>query len=328
MCREKKDRYPTVLSIAGSDSSGGAGIQADIKTIAANGCYAAAIITAITAQNTRGVHLSVPVSPHLLKAQIDTVMTDLTVDAVKIGMIGNRENLQIIIEALRTYRPKHVVYDPVMVATSGHSLMEQGLTDIICKELMPLVEFVTPNIPEAEKLIGMKVETLDDMSQAASLLQQTGVANVYLKGGHFARQVGTDLCRLQPFTENRHSHRPAPDSLHVDAAAACCHELIMSLPAVETTNTHGTGCTLSSCLAARLALGESPRQAAIRAKEYIHRAITYGSDIQTGHGHGPLCHFHPTGNLPLISPEGGVHIACIPTENDLWSLPNAYIEER
>ena len=258
-----------VLTIAGSDSCGGAGLQADIKTIGSLGLYAASAITAVTAQNTMGVRGIEAVAPAMLSAQIEAVMEDLAVAAVKIGMIYNRENVLAIKGSLAKcgYRGP-VVLDPVLVAKSGDSLSGETLVSAMKTELFPIATLITPNIPETKVLSGMEVKSLDDMRKAATkIMRETGVRNVLVKGGHGTGAAMTDLL-----------------------VAADGHERQYTAERIDSKNTHGTGCTLSSAIASFLALGEPLPEAVQQAKNYVHNAIAAAKDLNTGHGHGSLNH--------------------------------------
>lgn len=283
--------YPVVLSIAASDSCGGAGIQADLKTISAAGGYAATAVTAITAQNTQGINSIYLIPADMLKRQIETVLADLDVSAIKIGMIGNCQNLQVITEILRRENKKIVVFDPVMSSTSGSSLMKEGLTECICQELMPLLDFITPNIPEAEILTNRPITDINEMYQAARCLQEMGATNVYLKGGHWDGNIGTDLCLFQSPQNLQDLILPQWVSESGLQIMPFRDAYILKSPYIASRNTHGTGCTLASCLSTRLAMNESPLQATVFTKAYIHEAIAGGTDFKIGHGNGPLCHF-------------------------------------
>lgn len=260
------ETVPTVLTIAGSDSSGGAGIQADIKALSALGIYAASAITAVTAQNTQGVYGVYPIPPDFVATQIQRVWNDLRIDAVKIGMVGNASVVRTLCTVLQSYRGP-IVYDPVMVSTSGHRLMEAEAVDIVCQDLLPCCTLVTPNLAEARLLSGMDIDTVDDMEHAAQLLSQRYHTAFLLKGGHLA---GKQMCDI------------------------LCHEghvTRYTLPRVDSCNLHGTGCTLSSAIAAYLAR-KNPLEEAVRvAKAYVHRAILEASHLQIGQGQGPLWHF-------------------------------------
>ena len=255
----------TALTIAGSDSGGGAGIQADLKTFAAHGVYGTSAITAITAQNTRGVIAWEPVSTPLVVAQIDAVVSDIGADAVKTGMLANAAIVTAVADAARRLKLDRLVVDPVMVAKGGDRLLEPSAIDAICSELLPLARVVTPNIPEAEVLAGIRILSLDDMRAAARRILSLGPRWVVLKGGHLE----------------------LPDSIDIVCSAEVCEEL--RSPRIETTHTHGTGCTLASAIAANLALGHGEMDAASRAKRYIDAAIRNAPGI--GGGHGPLGHF-------------------------------------
>lgn len=262
--------YPCVLTIAGSDCSGGAGIQADIKTISALGAYAASAITAITVQNTCGVTGIHPVPSSYVKGQIEAVMDDIHPEAIKIGMINDTEIVEVIAESLLKYRPRFVVFDPVMVSTSGCKLMEDEAIEAITTRLIPLATLITPNLSEAEILAGQKINTVEDMQRQAKKMLGLGCKGVLLKGGHLE---GGQMCDvLQTAGE---------DSPHLFTA-----------PKVESRNTHGTGCTLSSAIATYLALGETVTSAVEKAKQYVYKGIESGKDVCIGHGHGPLNHFY------------------------------------
>ena len=263
----------TVLTIAGSDSCGGAGLQADIKTISSLGLYAASAITAVTAQNTMGVRAIEAVSPAMLSAQIEAVLEDFDVKAIKIGMIYNSENVTAIRESLQKcgYQGP-IVLDPVLVATSGDSLSGETLVKAMQTELFPIATLVTPNMPETEVLSGMKVGNMDDMRTAAGkIIRNYGVKNVLVKGGHSSGDQMTDLL------------------LSADG-----REQLYSAPKIDSRNTHGTGCTLSSAIASFLALELELPEAVQQAKTYVHNAIAAARELNTGHGHGSLNHlFHP-----------------------------------
>ena len=259
--------YPRLLSIAGSDSSGGAGIQADLKTFAALGCYGMTAITAITAQNTTGVQAIAPTAPDILQAQIDSVMSDVGCDAIKIGMVFNAESMRAVAASLRQYGVRHVVLDPVVVATAGSVLMEDSAAAVMLAELAPLCSLMTPNLDEARFLTGQNVGSAEDMRAAAHQLLRTGAGAVLVKGGHLPGDTISDILVL------------ADGSEHVFAD-----------PKIHTRNTHGTGCTLSSAIAAFLALGKDLPQAVQLARTYVRAALLAGADVQTGHGYGPVNH--------------------------------------
>lgn len=257
---------PVVLTIAGSDCSGGAGIQADIKTISAIGGYAASVITALTAQNTRGVQTVQPCSTEIICRQITSVLTDLPVRAIKIGMIPDRDALQGILEGLSVVTSVPIVYDPVMISTSGHPLMEQGLVDEVCRKLFPRCMLITPNLNEAA-LLSQPVRSSEEMETAARRLSDKYGIDVLLKGGHLGGEDMMDLLvsrgRSYPF----------------------------HTPKVHSSNLHGTGCTLSSAIATELAFGESMPASVGCAKAFIQRAILAGRQMRFGQGNGPLWHF-------------------------------------
>ncbi len=259
-----------VLTIAGSDSGGGAGIQADIKSISANGCFATSAITAITAQNTLGVKAVEGLSIDILEGQIEAVLSDIGTDSVKIGMLHSAEVVRSVARLLRKYGIKGVVLDPVMVSTSGHKLIEDSAIAVLKSDLMPLARVITPNIPEAEILLGEPIEKQGDLPAAARRLAQQYDVSVLLKAGHLVDDELIDI-----FYNNETG------------------EVIeLSARRVDTPNTHGTGCTLSSAFAAQLAKGLPLTEAARAAKAYINNAIIHGAAYKIGNGHGPVCHFY------------------------------------
>ena len=262
-------RYVRVLSIAGSDSGGGAGIQADLKTFAALGCYGMTAITAITAQNTCGVTGIHGIPPEMLKAQIDAVVQDIGVDAVKIGMLHSPEVVRVVADAIRSYQLPHVVLDPVMVATSGDRLIAQETVGVLVQELFPLAEVITPNLDEAGWLLGRPLEGVDALQGAVQGLLALGAPAALLKGGHLPGDWVVDVLATRDGVVQR-----------------------LESARIATHNGHGTGCTLSSAIAAHLALGLPLVQAVERARSYILGAIAAGADVHTGHGHGPLNHGH------------------------------------
>mgnify|MGYP001252483354 CR=1 FL=1 len=272
---------PIVLTIAGSDSSGGAGIQADIKAISATGSYACSVITAITAQNTLGVSGVFPVSAKGITAQLDAVFSDLNIVAVKIGMLGNAEIIDAVSQGLQRYRPAHIVLDPVMVATSGDVLLEPQAISALKEQLLPLADIITPNLPEAAVLIGHAVghhpsqASESDMAamieELRALTTTLGTAAVLLKGGHLAAENHSD------------------DVLITAAESAYFHA-----PRILTRNTHGTGCTLSAAIASYLAQGYPLAQAVAQAKDYIGAALAHADLLRVGQGHGPVHHFFPS----------------------------------
>ena len=260
-------RYARVLSIAGSDSGGGAGIQADLKTCAALGCYGMTAITAVTAQNTVGVRAIHALPAGLLTQQIDAVAEDIGVDAVKIGMLHDAEVVRAVAAALRRHRFAHVVLDPVMVATSGDKLITQDTVSVLIRELLPLATLVTPNLDEAGWLIGRPIGSADELEPAARELLALGARAVLLKGGHLPGEQVLDLL----IERGAEPH-------------AMQHER------VDTRNLHGAGCTLSSALAVFLAQDLPLRLAAEAARSYVLDAIKEGALVTTGQGVGPLNH--------------------------------------
>ncbi len=262
-------RYPRILSIAGSDSSGGAGIQADLKTFSALGCYGMTAITAITAQNTVGVSAIHGVPVEVLKAQIRAVMDDIGADAVKIGMLHSPEVVEVVAWAIDEYRIKHVVLDPVMVATSGDRLIAQETVRVLVSELFHRASVVTPNLDEAALLLGREIAGIADLDAAATDLLALGARAVLLKGGHLPGDEVVDVLAVRDAVLQR-----------------------LQSGRIVSRNVHGTGCTLSSAITVQLALGQALPQAVAAARQYILRAITSGVDVHTGHGHGPLNHGH------------------------------------
>ena len=253
----------TALSIAGSDCSGGAGIQADLKTMTMNGVYAMSVITALTAQNTTGVRSIQESTPDFLKDQLDAVFQDIFPDAVKIGMVASSELIRVIADRLKFYQARNVVVDPVMVATSGSALMEDNAVQTLIEELLPLSTLVTPNIPEAEILSAMTIEKKDDMITAAKHIGDNFNCAVLLKGGH--------------------SINDANDLLYADGQLTWFEG-----KRIDNPNTHGTGCTLSSAIAANLAKGFPLAESVQKAKDYISGALSAMLDL--GQGSGPMDH--------------------------------------
>ena len=253
----------TALTIAGSDSSGGAGIQADIKTMTANGVYAMSAVTALTAQNTTGVSDIMNATPEFLAHQLDSVFTDIFPDAVKIGMVSSKELVAVIAEKLREYKAKNIVVDPVMVATSGARLISEDAIGSLKQLLFPLADILTPNIPEAEELTGLKITSPEDMITAAKAISEQYDCAVLCKGGHHTND--------------------ANDLLYKNGGYKWFNGRRINNP-----NTHGTGCTLSSAIASNLAKGFDTETAVGRAKEYISGALEAMLDL--GKGSGPLCH--------------------------------------
>ena len=289
-------KYYTALTIAGSDSCGGAGIQADIKTMSALGVYASSAITAITVQNTKGVYGIQNVEPEIVKGQIEAVMDDIHPDAIKIGMVNDCETIRAITETLKKYEDQflHLVIDPVMVSTSGCRLMQEDALEIFIEELLPLASLLTPNIPEAEILAGRKIQNVDDIRKAASSIIQLGCNNVLIKGGHFEGTEKTDYLfeNKQNEEDNRQEHA---DDIRETA--------IYQGATVNTCNTHGTGCTLSSAITSYLARGYNMEEAISSAKAYLSDAIEAGKDVKIGEGHGPVNHFHTPQKLYILTDE-------------------------
>ena len=262
--------YPCVLTIAGSDCSGGAGIQADIKTVSALGAYAASAITAITVQNTCGVSAIHPIPSEYITGQIEAVMSDISPEAVKIGMVYSTETAHLIVESLNRFRPRYIVFDPVMISTSGYKLIEDSAIESITREIMPVLTLITPNLYEAEVLSGKEINSLESMQRAAHELLKYGSEAVLIKGGHLKSNIMYDLLQIKG---EQQPH-------------------IFKAPHIESNNTHGTGCTLSSAITTFLSLGDPLTKAVEKAKEYVYQCIKSGKDVCIGKGHGPLNHFH------------------------------------
>jgi len=263
--KTRRTKIRKALTIAGSDSGAGAGIQADLKTFAALGVYGTSAITAITAQNTVGVTEVLALSPKLVGAQIDAVIGDIGAHAVKTGMLANAAIIDVVVKKIGEHRLKNVVVDPVMVATSGDLLIQKSAVHALRTKLIPLATVVTPNIPEAEELTGMKLRSLEEMREAAKLISKMGAKIVIIKGGHLKG--------------------PAMD-LFYDGKKF----IALNAPRIRTKNTHGTGCTFSAAIAAYLARGEKIECAVALAKKFITQAIQ--SSFSIGAGHSPVNHFH------------------------------------
>ena len=261
--------YSRVLSIAGSDSGGGAGIQADLKTFAALGCYGMTAITALTAQNTQGVRAIHGVPPEMLRDQIDAVVEDIGLDAVKIGMLHSSDMVRTVAEAIDRHRLKKVVLDPVMVATSGAVLIDNPAIAVLVSELFQRADVVTPNLDEAALLVGRPLASERAMEAAAMELLAMGARAVLLKGGHLSGDLVSDLLVMQ----NGEKHW-------------------LRAPRIHSANTHGTGCTLSSAIAAHLARGFSLLEAVRAAHAFVRAALEAGANVRTGAGSGPLNHGH------------------------------------
>ena len=253
----------TVLTIAGSDCSGGAGIQADLKTMTAHKVYGMSVITALTAQNTTGVYGVLDAGADFTGHQLDCVFKDIFPDAVKIGMVSNIETIEVIADKLKLYGAKNIVMDPVMVSTSGCALMSPDAMGTLIEKLMPLADIVTPNIPEAEKLCGFEIHTVEDMIRAAGIISENLSGSVLIKGGHLTETADDLLYNNGRITWYKGER-------------------------IDTCNTHGTGCTLSSAIASNLALGYDLEESVARAKDYITGALKDGLNL--GQGNGPLNH--------------------------------------
>lgn len=264
--------YIPVLTIAGSDSGGGAGIQADIKTFSALGCFATSVITAVTAQNTLGVRAIVQLPPEMVESQIRAVMDDISPRYVKVGMVGDSSAIEAIASALASYAVDGVVLDPVMVATSGDRLMREDAIALFKEKLIPLSTLITPNIPEAEVLSEQAITCVEDMPSAARRILDYGCCGVLIKGGHLEGATKQDYllyrCEDGNFREQIFSHET-----------------------IHTPNTHGTGCTLSSAITAFLAQGYALEDAVARGREFLQRALIASEDVTLGGGHGALNHF-------------------------------------
>lgn len=256
------------MTIAGSDSGGGAGIQADLKTFAALGVYGTSVLTAVTAQNTLKVEDVLELPTSLVSSQIDAVISDIGADAVKTGMLSNSDIIRMVAEKIQAYGIMKLVVDPVMVAKGGDRLLQEEAVDALRALLIPLALVITPNVPEAEVLLGMKIETLDDTRNAARELVEMGAKAAVVKGGHL--------------------EGPPTDILYDGENFRA-----FTSPRIETTSTHGTGCTFASAIAAGLAKGQSVRESVAQAKKYVTSAIRHAFPM--GHGHGPLNHFYMLG---------------------------------
>lgn len=262
-------KFPIAVTIAGSDSGGGAGVQADLKTFSALGVYGASVITALTAQNTLGVTGIHDTPPEFITAQIDAVFSDLDVKAVKIGMVSQPEAIEAIAAGLTRWKPEHIVFDPVMVATSGDRLLVPHAIDLLRQKLIPLAHVITPNMPEAAALLDVDMAATDaEIEAQGQRLLSLGCPAVLIKGGHGAGTESTD-CLVTTNAIRR-----------------------FSAPRVKTVNTHGTGCSLSSAIAAQLAKGDALEAAVQRAKEFVSAGIAAADRLRIGKGHGPIHHFH------------------------------------
>ncbi len=269
MKNEHQRQYRCVLTVAGSDSCGGAGIQADLKTFAALGCYGMSVVTAVTAQNSLGVKAVHPIPPRVITQQLQAVFADVDTRAVKIGMLFSSDAVSAVTEALEKYRINNIVLDPVMASQSGNRLLEKEALKALQSLLMPKCLLITPNLPEAEVLLDRPVNSLEGMKSAARQISDMGPANVLIKGGHALQCRGRDVLFLS--RESR--------------------SVILEAKEIDTPNNHGTGCTLSSAVAAHLAQGLDLEAAVRRSKSYLTKAIEAGAAYQFGHGPGPVHHF-------------------------------------
>ncbi len=264
-------KHNRVLIIAGSDSGGGAGIQGDIKTVSACGCFATTAVTAITVQNTTGVKSVFPIPDQIVGDQIDAVLTDIGADSIKIGMLHSEMVIKEVSKRLNGYSIKSIVLDPVMVATSGDPLLEESAIAALKEYMLPIAKIITPNIPEAERLLGVKISSLDEMKEAAKSIGMQYKTSVLVKGGHLIR--GEQMSDVLFDAERGEIS-------------------IFHSSWVDTKNTHGTGCTLSSAIASFLAKGESLYDSVREGVEYINSALVSGAKYEIGEGHGPVHHFN------------------------------------
>lgn len=264
----KKYKYPSVLTIAGFDGSGGAGIQADIKTASALGCFSTSVLTALPVQNTQGVRKIYPVPVEAVADQIGAILDDIFPDAIKIGMVHTPQLVETIVSTLAKYKKIPLVFDPVMVATSGHRLIEEETITAITEKLFPMADVITPNMDEAAILADMPVHTVEDLYAAGEKIKKLGCKSILLKGGHQETSTITSLY----YDENEQYHS-------------------FETLKFNTNNTHGSGCTLSSAIAAYLAQGKTLHEAVSLGQQYVYQAIENGKDVQTGFGNGPLNHF-------------------------------------
>jgi hydroxymethylpyrimidine/phosphomethylpyrimidine kinase len=264
----KKYRYPSVLTIAGFDGSGGAGIQGDMKTISALGCFATSVLTALPVQNTTGVKTIYPIPYQAVKEQIETILEDIFPDAIKIGMVHTSELVDTIVTTLHRYAKTPLVFDPVMIASSGHRLINDETIQTIIDKLFPIANIITPNLDEANTLAQMRIETVEEMYQAGEKIKKLGAKRILLKGGHLKATLLTSLF----FADDGQVHE-----FHFEK--------------YDTNNTHGSGCTLSSAIASYLALGKPMLEAVTAAQAYVQQAIYHGKDVAIGNGNGPLNHF-------------------------------------
>ena len=270
-------KYPVILSIAGSDSGGGAGIQADIKAMSAIGVFATTAITAVTAQNTQGVTKIQSIDPDIVAAQIKAVFSDFQPIAVKIGMLFSDEIIKVVAEQLEIYKPKYIILDPVMISTSGSNLISDNAIDCMLEKLFPLATILTPNRFEAERISGIKIDSEESMHLAAKNILSHGGKYVLIKGGHFNDSNMTDYLFDSEKLVTTFSGKK-----------------------IETNNTHGTGCTLSSAIASYLALGYTIEDSICNAKQYLQTALEKGAHVQIGHGNGPVNHFFNPQKLVIL----------------------------
>jgi hydroxymethylpyrimidine/phosphomethylpyrimidine kinase len=270
-------KYISVLTIAGSDSGGGAGIQADLKTFSALGCYGTSAITAVTAQNTLGVTVIHPVPPEVIAAQIVAVMADIKPSAIKIGLLPNAEAVLAVTTALKRYEDVPIIVDPVMIASTGGSLATAGTLDALRDTLFPIAELITPNIPETTAFTGSIITDIQSMRQAMPFLLKYNSFAVLIKGGHLP---GTDICHY--YADKNGNQKEIHSSF------------------IETNNTHGTGCTLSAAIAVYIARGEKLHDAILLAEKFVGRALAEGKNVKTGQGSGPLNHFFKPRKLARI----------------------------
>lgn len=272
---------PNVLSIAGSDPSGGAGIQADLKTFGALGGYGMAVVTGLTAQSTTGVAAVHEVPAEFVTAQLEVLFADIRVDAVKIGMLANAEVVRAVVDCLDRHRPAHVVLDPVMVAKSGDRLLASGAVSILAHELLPAVDLVTPNLAESAALLGEPpAGSVDAMRAQAERLSDLGAKRVLLKGGHLDLPSSADVLLSEEGVE------------------------VLEAPRLATANDHGTGCTLSSAVAVLRTRADGWPPAVRAAKSYLTEALRAAGELEVGHGHGPLHHFYDAWRRPWSPPTG------------------------
>ena len=280
--------YPKVLSIAGSDSSGGAGIQADLKTFSALGVYGATAITAITAQNTQGVNSQFALEPQMVYDQIAAVMDDIEPSVVKIGMLSNTAIVEAVAKALHDYKPSFIILDPVIVSSTGHRLLSIEAQETIKEKLIPIADLLTPNIPEMKALTDSSLSSLEEKKEAAQHLFKLGAKAILLKGGHEEGEIKKDYLFFNGLKAKDKSLKSASVSMSMSASVSMSE---YSSETVVTKNTHGTGCTLSSAIAAFIARGLSLEDAISEAKNYVTEAIRAGADVKIGKGIGPVNHF-------------------------------------